>query len=186
VKVAKRSVLLAATVAAAFVAAACGSNPYSSAPTAASTPATAPPAAASPATDPYGANPSPATAPLPGTATVMLTSSSLGQILVDANGRTLYLWEVDKTAKSNCYDACRNAWPPVLTTGKPLAGMGISQGLLGTSARTDGQLEVVYNGHPLYYFIADKKAGDTTGQGINNFGGPWYVLSASGNKIDKS
>jgi predicted lipoprotein with Yx(FWY)xxD motif len=67
----------------------------------------------------------------------------------------------------------------------PVAGTGINQGLLGTSARTDGKLEVVYNGHPLYYFIADKKAGDTTGQGINNFGGPWYVLSASGNKIDK-
>jgi len=77
------------------------------------------------------------------------------------------------------------AGPPVLPPGKPLAGTGIDASLLGTSARMDGQLEVVYNGHPLYYFIADKKAGDTTGQGINNFGGPWYVVGPSGNKIDK-
>jgi predicted lipoprotein with Yx(FWY)xxD motif len=115
----------------------------------------------------------------------MLANTSLGQVLVDGNGRTLYLWEVDKTAASNCYGACGNAWPPALTTGMPIAGTGVNQGLLGTSARTDGKLEVVYNGHPLYYFIADKKAGDTTGQGLNNFGGPWYVLSGSGNKIDK-
>jgi predicted lipoprotein with Yx(FWY)xxD motif len=178
-----RPALFAAAVAAAFAAAACGSNPYSSAPSAATTPAA--PAAATPASDPYAPAPSPAAA-VPGTTTVMVTSSSRGQILVDGSGRTLYLWEVDKTAKSNCYDACRNAWPPVVTTGKPVAGTGVDANLLGTSARTDGQLEVVYNGHPLYYFIADKKAGDTTGQGINNFGGPWYVLSATGNKIDNS
>jgi predicted lipoprotein with Yx(FWY)xxD motif len=102
----------------------------------------------------------------------MVTSSSRGQILVDGSGRTLYLWEVDKTAKSNCYDGCRNAWPPVVTTGKPVAGTGVDANLLGTSVRSDGQLEVVYNGHPLYYFIADKKAGDTTGQGINNSAAP--------------
>jgi predicted lipoprotein with Yx(FWY)xxD motif len=180
--IAKRSALLGATVAAAFIAAACGSNPYSSAPAAASTPATA---AATPATDPYAATPSAAAPAQPETTTVMLANGSLGQILVDGNGRTLYLWEIDRTAKSNCYNACSNAWPPVLTTGTPIGGTGINQSLLGTSARTDGQLEVVYNGHPLYYFIADKKAGDMTGQGLNNFGGPWYVLSGSGNKIDK-
>jgi predicted lipoprotein with Yx(FWY)xxD motif len=184
VKIAKRSVLLGVTVAAAFVAAACGSNPYSSTPTAASTPTTAP-AAGAPATDPYAAAPSPAALAPAGTTTVMLASTNLGQILVDGTGRTLYLWEIDKTAVSNCYGACGNAWPAALTTGMPVAGTGVNQSLLGTSARNDGKLEVVYNGHPLYYFIADKKAGDITGQGINNFGGPWYVLSASGNKIDK-
>ena len=161
------SPLFATAVAAAFAAVACGSNP------------------STPAIDPYAGNPTPAASAEPGT-TIMLRSSNLGQILVDGSGRTIYLWEVDKSSRSNCYDACRNAWPPVLTTGKPLAGAGINASLLGTSARTDGQLEVIYNGHPLYYFIADKKAGDTTGQGINNFGGPWYVLDPSGNKVDKS
>ena len=183
-RVMKPSLLLGATVAVAFVAAACGTNPYSSATSAGSASTPGVPAAATPATDPYAATPSPAA--LPGTTTVMLANSSLGQILVDGSGRTLYLWVVDKSPSSVCYDACRNAWPPVLTTGKPLAGTGVNASLLGTSARTDGQLEVVYNGHPLYYFIADKKAGDLTGQGINNFGGPWYVVSPSGNKVDKS
>jgi predicted lipoprotein with Yx(FWY)xxD motif len=181
----KRSALFAVALAAAFAAVACGSNPYSSSPSAASTPTPAAPAAA-PAADPYATNPSPAAAGVPSGTTVMLSNSNLGQILVDGNGRTVYLWEVDKSSTSNCYDACRNAWPPVLTTGKPLAGTGINASLLGTSARSDGQLEVVYNGHPLYYFIADKKPGDNTGQGINNFGGPWYVVGPSGNKVDKS
>jgi predicted lipoprotein with Yx(FWY)xxD motif len=168
----RRSVLLAATIGAAFVAAACGGSNST-----ASTPATATPPGPSPAAS------SPPAAVAPGT-TVALATTRLGQVLVDGSGRTLYLWEVDKTATSNCYDACATAWPPVLTTGKPIAGAGLNADLLGTSARKDGQLEVVYNGHPLYYFIADKKAGDTTGQGINNFGGPWYVLAASGTKID--
>ena len=176
----KRSALFGAAFAAAFAAAACGSNPYSSSPSAGSTPTPAVPAA-----DPYATNPSPAASGVPGGTTVMLSNTNLGQILVDGNGRTIYLWEVDKSSTSNCYDACRNAWPPVLTTGKPLAGTGIDASLLGTSARMDGRLEVVYNGHALYYLIADKKAGDTTGQGINNFGGPWYVVGPSGNKIDK-
>ena len=73
-----------------------------------------------------------------------------------------------------------------LTTGMPLAGSGVDPKLLSTSMRKDGQLEVDYKGHPLYYFIADKKPGDLTGQGLNNFGGSWYVVSPAGDKIDKS
>ena len=68
----------------------------------------------------------------------------------------------------------------------PLAGSGVDPKLLSTSMRKDGQLEVDYKGHPLYYFIADKKPGDLTGQGLNNFGGSWYVVSPAGDKIDKS
>ncbi len=85
---------------------------------------------------------------------------------------------------SNCNSAaCVQAWPPVLTKGSPQAGSGVNAALLGTTTRRDGKTEVTYAGHPLYYFISDKKAGDVTGQGINAFGGPWYVVSASGTKI---
>src|ERR1700674_4949198 len=112
----KLAPLFAAALAAAFAAAACGSNPYPSSPSAASTPTPAVPIAATPATDPYAANPTPAASGVPGGTTIMLSGSNLGQILVDGSGRTIYLWDVDKSSKSNCYDACRNAWPPVLTT----------------------------------------------------------------------
>jgi len=176
----RRSVLLGSTVAAAFIAAACGSNPYASTPTATST-STDSSGAYAPTPAPAAATPG---AAAPGAITLMVANSSLGQILVDSQGRTLYLWAVDKGSTSSCYASCGSAWPPVLTTGMPLAGTGVNPSLLGTSTRTDGRLEVVYNGHPLYYFIADKKPGDTTGQGLNNFGGPWYVVAPSGNKID--
>jgi len=71
----------------------------------------------------------------------------------------------------------------VLTAGAPSAGAGADPALLGTTQRKDGTAQVTYAGHPLYYFITDKKAGDVTGQGINGFGGPWYVVSPSGRQI---
>ena len=71
----------------------------------------------------------------------------------------------------------------MLTTGAPVAGTGATAGLLGTTTRTDGKVEVTYAGHPLYYFIKDTKAGDTTGQGVNGFGALWWVLSPAGKAI---
>jgi hypothetical protein len=67
--------------------------------------------------------------------------------------------------------------------GKPTVGGGTNASLLATSARSDGKPQVTYNGHPLYLFSADHKAGDTNGQGVNAFGGLWYVLSSSGDEI---
>ena len=116
-------------------------------------------------------------------ASVGVASSKLGQILVDASGRTLYLFEADKGAASTCYSACARAWPPLLTIGNPNAGPGASASLLGTTTRSDGQIEVTYAGHPLYSFVADKQAGDTSGQGINDSGGLWYVISPAGGAI---
>jgi predicted lipoprotein with Yx(FWY)xxD motif len=109
----------------------------------------------------------------------------LGQILVDANGKTLYLFEKDSGTTSSCYDACAAVWPPLRATGPLAAGQGVNQSLLATTTRKDGSMEVVYNGHPLYYFVSDKQAGATTGQGLSSFGADWYVLSAAGTKIDK-
>jgi len=113
-------------------------------------------------------------------------NTALGQILVDGNGRTLYLFEADRGSASSCYDACAGVWPPLTATGAPTAGPGVNQSLLATTTRKDGSTEVVYSGHPLYYFISDKQPGDTTGQGLSSFGANWYVLSAAGTKIDKS
>ena len=110
-------------------------------------------------------------------------NAKLGQILVDGNGRTLYLFEADTSSASTCYGSCATYWPPLLTGGPPQAGAGANASLLGTTKRNDGTTEVTYAGHPLYYFIADKKPGDVTGQDINAFGGPWYVVSPSGMQI---
>jgi predicted lipoprotein with Yx(FWY)xxD motif len=115
--------------------------------------------------------------------TVNVRSTSLGKILVDSRGRTLYLFEKDTGSKSTCSGACASAWPPFRTSGTPKAGSGVTASLLGTTTRSDGNDEVTYNGHPLYYYAGDQKAGDTNGQDLNQFGAPWYVLSPAGNKI---
>jgi predicted lipoprotein with Yx(FWY)xxD motif len=119
-----------------------------------------------------------------GAATVKTRKGKLGTYLVDSKGMSLYLFEKDKSKKSTCSGACAKAWPPLLTTGKPKVGGSAKASLLGTTKRSDGKTQVTYNGHPLYYFIQDKKAGDTKGEGIDGFGAEWYVLSASGKKID--
>jgi predicted lipoprotein with Yx(FWY)xxD motif len=118
-------------------------------------------------------------------ATVKIAGSKLGRILVDSKGITLYDFVKDKGTTSVCYGACAALWPPLLTTGKPVAGPGVRASLLGTTKRKDGKLEVTYGGHPLYYFVTDRKPGQTTGQGVNQFGGPWWVLSAAGKEIHR-
>ena len=117
-------------------------------------------------------------------ASVKLASTKLGKVLVDAQGHTLYLFEADKGAMSNCDGACASAWPPLATTGKPAAGLGIDAAKLGTTKRADGSREVTYNGHPLYTYAGDTAPGQTSGQDLHDFGAEWYVLSAAGDKID--
>ena len=126
------------------------------------------------------AGPSPAAA----AATIATASDAkLGQILVDGKGMTLYLFVADTGSKSTCYTSCAQVWPPVLTNGAPQAGTGAQASQLGTTTRTDGKVQVTYSGHPLYYFAGDKKPGDATVQGIDNFGGLWWVISPSGAAI---
>ena len=116
---------------------------------------------------------------------VAIGKSALGRILVDSKGITLYDFPPDKGTTSVCYGACAALWPPLITKGKPLAGPGVRASLLGTTKRKDGKLEVTYNGHPLYYFVSDRKPGQTTGQGLIQFGGPWWVLSPAGKEIHR-
>jgi len=116
-------------------------------------------------------------------AKIAVRTSSLGRILVDSKGITLYDFAKDKGAISACYGACAALWPPLISKGRPIAGQGAHASLLGTTKRKDGKLEVTYGGHPLYYFVSDRKPGQTTGQGLNQFGAPWWVLSPAGKEI---
>jgi predicted lipoprotein with Yx(FWY)xxD motif len=116
-------------------------------------------------------------------ATVNVANTALGKILVDSRGRTLYLFVQDTGTKSTCSGGCATAWPSLRASGKPTAGGGAKASLLGTTPRSDGKPQVTYNGHPLYGYQGDSKAGDLNGQGVNGFGAPWFVLSPSGNQI---
>jgi predicted lipoprotein with Yx(FWY)xxD motif len=115
--------------------------------------------------------------------TVAVRDSGLGKILVDGSGRTLYEFERDHS-RSTCESACAKAWPPLIAHGRVSAGGGASMGLLGTVKRPDGTREVTYAGHPLYRFSGDKSTGDVNGQGSDAFGAEWYVLGASGRKVE--
>jgi predicted lipoprotein with Yx(FWY)xxD motif len=106
-------------------------------------------------------------------------NATLGSFLVDSKGMTLYLYTTDTPNTSNCYNACAVAWPPLLTTGAPVAGTGVTASLLGTTTRTDGTTQVTYNGWPLYYFATDKAVGDTTGENVQNV---WFVVTPAGAK----
>ena len=107
-----------------------------------------------------------------------------GKFLTDGQGRTLYLFEADKSSTSTCTGACASAWPPATASAMPMAGGGVSQSLLGTTKRADGTEQLTYNGHPLYYFAADTGSGMAKGQGTKAFGADWYVVDAKGAKID--
>jgi predicted lipoprotein with Yx(FWY)xxD motif len=120
---------------------------------------------------------------VPAAAVAVAQNAKLGQILVDGNGRTLYLFEADKGSASTCYGACATYWPPLLTGGPPQAGTGATASLLGTTKRSDGTTEVTYAGHPLYYVVTDHNPGDATGQGVNNYGALWDVVGPDGKKI---
>jgi predicted lipoprotein with Yx(FWY)xxD motif len=170
-----RVIFTGSLAAIALLAAACGATSQT---TAGATPAPSAVPSASPIPSPIAASPSPVV--VAGTKVTVANNSRLGRILVDGRGRTLYLFLADMGKTSTCYAVCAQYWPPVLTKGTPLAVSGASASLLGTTKRKDGRLEVTYAGHPLYYFISDMKAGDTTGQGVNGFGALWYVVSPSG------
>jgi predicted lipoprotein with Yx(FWY)xxD motif len=118
-------------------------------------------------------------------ATVALVdNSTIGKkVLVDSDGMTLYIWENDKTpGKSSCTGACAQAWPPVVVTGTPTYGAGLTASNFSTVTGPNGEKQLAIDGHPLYHWVNDKKAGDATGQDVNGF----YVVGADGKKIESS
>lgn len=115
------------------------------------------------------------------------TVNGLGKVLVNGQGLTLYLFVPDKqSGSSTCNGACAEGWPPLLLpTGvtTPVAGSGVEASLLGTTHRSDGTTQITYNKWPLYLWQGDSEPGQATGQGLNNLGGLWYVLSPNGTEI---
>jgi predicted lipoprotein with Yx(FWY)xxD motif len=128
------------------------------------------------------ASPTPTTISRPAAIRVA-NNAKLGKILVDAQGRTLYLFKKDSGTKSACFGQCATFWPPLRANGTPTAGGGATASLVGTAARSDGGSQVTYNGHPLYRFAKDTKRGDTNGEGVNAFGGSWFAVSPAGKQV---
>jgi predicted lipoprotein with Yx(FWY)xxD motif len=117
-----------------------------------------------------------------GTGTVQVRShDDFGDILVDADGMTLYRFDADEagSAASACHDDCADAWPPLTVSGDPTAGSGVSASL-STFDRDDGSTQVTADGWPLYYFASDGSPGDVAGQGLNEV---WWVVAPDGSKI---
>jgi predicted lipoprotein with Yx(FWY)xxD motif len=108
----------------------------------------------------------------------------MGTYLADGQGRSLYLFVADTNGTSTCNGACAADWPPVLTSGTPQAGSGVTASMLGTVDRSDGSKQVTYNNHPLYLFSHDTAAGNVNGQGVNEFGALWWLVSPAGNAIN--
>jgi predicted lipoprotein with Yx(FWY)xxD motif len=112
---------------------------------------------------------------------VSVAKTKLGRILVDAHGRTLYLYLKDHGTKSGCLERCLRVWPPATVSGTPTAGPGVAAAKLTTMPRGDSR-QLVYNGHPLYTLSSDVRPGQVGGEG---FLGTWYVVSAAGNRVGK-
>ncbi|MBV8216951.1 MAG: hypothetical protein JO325_00690 [Solirubrobacterales bacterium] len=174
-----RIAAVAALATAGLIVAGCGSSSSSSSSSA--------PATASAATSaPSASSTTSAAAPAAAGVTVKTAKGSSGTYLVGPDGRALYLWVADTGGKSSCSGACAGAWPPLVTKGAPTAGPGVAASDLGTTKRSDGTEEVTYKGHPLYYFVADKSAGSTSGQGSDSFGAKWWLVAPSGTAITTS
>jgi predicted lipoprotein with Yx(FWY)xxD motif len=173
-------ILSLAPIAAALAVAGCGGSGGGSASSGGGAYGSAAPAS-TPAT-----TPKPASAPAAGGARVAVASGGAGAMLVDAQGRALYLWKADTTDQSTCSGACAAGWPPVTTTGAPQAGTGAKASLLGTTKLADGTTQVTYAGHPLYRFAGDAAAGQINGQGTDGFGAQWWVVSPAGAAITRA
>jgi predicted lipoprotein with Yx(FWY)xxD motif len=113
-------------------------------------------------------------------ATVAIASTDLGDVLVDENGKTLYLFTNDSENSSTCTGGCAGTWPPLTVTGEIVVGDGLDQSMFTTFAREDGAMQVSVNGHPLYTYGPDTNPGDTNGQGV---GGVWFAVGADGEQV---
>jgi len=110
---------------------------------------------------------------------VKTAPSEFGPMLFDRSDQAIYLFAKEKTGKPECYGACAEAWPPVLTEGSPQARGDTSSELLGTTRRTDGSSQVTYKGHPLYFYAHEGK-GQVLCHNITEYGGLWLVVTPKG------
>jgi predicted lipoprotein with Yx(FWY)xxD motif len=109
---------------------------------------------------------------------VRVATSKLGDILVDADGRTLYAFTKDKGDQSACSGECATNWPAL--SGPATAGTGVQASMLSTAMQANGNSQVTYGGRPLYHFAGDAKAGDTNGQSVGNV---WFAVGADGELV---
>jgi predicted lipoprotein with Yx(FWY)xxD motif len=114
---------------------------------------------------------------------IAIHHSRYGRIVTDGGGRTLYLFTRERTERSRCYGPCAKAWPPLIAHGPLVAGRGTRRSLLGVTRRRDGSRQVTYRGHPLYYYVGDRRAGQILCQNVTEFGGTWLVVSPAGAAI---
>ena len=120
-----------------------------------------------------------------GPAMLKLQSSNHGRVLVDGQGHTLYLFEKDEGRESYCSGACAAVWPPLETSSRPRGTSGVDTGALGTTKRDDGDVQVTYHGHPLYYYAADASTpGKTKGEDTDQFGASWYIVGPGGKPVE--
>jgi predicted lipoprotein with Yx(FWY)xxD motif len=113
-------------------------------------------------------------------ARIVAKGSDFGRVLFDANGQVVYVFEIDRNNRSNCTSAdCVKAWPPVLTREPPSAGAGVNEGLIGTIRRSDGKLQVTYNGRPLYFY-EHEGPGEIKCHNVDLHGGRWWVVTPRG------
>lgn len=151
--------------------------------------------AAGPESDPTTTTPSVSSTPSPdetesprGTTpqrrgtTITTASSEFGEVLWGPNRQVVYIWEKEPSTKAACYGDCAAAWPPVLTTGEPVAAGEVEGALLGTTTRRDGSKQVTYDGHPLYYY-AHEGPGEVKCHNVATHGGLWWVITPSGQRV---
>lgn len=113
-------------------------------------------------------------------AEITAQDSPFGRVLFDANGQVVYVFQVDRRNRSNCTSAaCVRAWPPVLTEERPTAGAGVDAALVGTTRRSDGTLQVTYDGRPLYFY-EHERPGEIKCHNVDLHGGLWWVVEPSG------
>ena len=110
---------------------------------------------------------------------IVAEARDFGTILFDATGQAIYLFDVETTSTPRCYGACAQAWPPVLTTGRPRAGAGADTALLDTTEREDGSVQVTYADHPLYFYAHEGKHEVLCHDVVEN-GGTWYAVQPDG------
>jgi len=113
---------------------------------------------------------------------IKAVGSEYGRVVADGRGEAFYLFDKEKGKRSQCYGACAQAWPPVITKGRPRAFGGVNQKLLGVTRRKNGKLQVTYKNHPLYYYV-DDSPGTILCQNVAEFGGLWLVVQPNGNPV---
>ncbi len=118
-----------------------------------------------------------------GTSVVRVATTSIGRVLVDARGRTLYLLTADSPGHATCNAQCLAYWPPVPVPGSLPARLAGVPARIGSTALPTGGRTVTAGGWPLYTFVKDTAPGDVTGQGVASFGGVWYAVSPAGRAV---